>query len=140
MRERQCVHQGRRSPTWFERADTATVAQFALGDMSVCSVEVDTPILCSPFAEPGEHWWIEEGLTPERREGRRPAGYWYRDPKAPEPEARFTRGAGKIGSQVFFVPPTASAGELRPPSPQARTRRWTVVTEQPRWVAISRRL
>ena len=56
------------------------------------SVEVDTPILCSPFVEPGEHWWIEEGLTPERREGRRPAGYRYRDPKAPEPEAGFTRG------------------------------------------------
>ncbi|MEX2422045.1 MAG: type III restriction endonuclease subunit R, partial [Actinomycetota bacterium] len=56
------------------------------------SVEVDTPILCSPFAEPGEHWWIEEGRMPERRSGRRPAGYWYRDPKAPEPEAGFTRG------------------------------------------------
>jgi type III restriction enzyme len=56
------------------------------------SVEVDTPILCSPFVEPGEHWWIEERHTPERRSGRRPAGYWYRDPKAPEPEAGFTRG------------------------------------------------
>ncbi len=42
--------------------------------------------------------------------------------------------------QVFFVPPAVSADELRTPSPQAWTQRWTVVTEQPRWVAISRRL
>jgi type III restriction enzyme len=56
------------------------------------SLEVDTPILCSPFAEPSEHWWIEEGKMPDRRAGRRPAGYWYRDPRAPEPEAGFTRG------------------------------------------------
>jgi type III restriction enzyme len=58
----------------------------------VSAFEVESPILCSPFAEPGEHWWIEEGMLPERREGRRPAGYWYRDPKAPEPEEGFTRG------------------------------------------------
>jgi type III restriction enzyme len=56
------------------------------------SVEVGQPILCSPFAEPTEHWWIEEGKLAERREGRRPAGYWYRDPRAPEPEEGFTRG------------------------------------------------
>jgi type III restriction enzyme len=58
----------------------------------VSSIEVENPILCSPFVEPGEHWWIEDGRMPERRPGRRPAGYWYRDPKAPEPEAGFTRG------------------------------------------------
>jgi type III restriction enzyme len=58
----------------------------------VSSLEVDTPILCSPFDEPDEHWWIEEGKTPDRRSGRRLAGYWYRDPRAPEPEAGFTRG------------------------------------------------
>ena len=87
------------------------------------SFEVESPILCSPFAEPGEHWWIEEGTVPDRRFGRRPAGYWYRDPKAPEPEAGFTRGEDpgsgllrstrgslsalfvKIRGQVFFVPP-----------------------------------
>ena len=56
------------------------------------SVEVGEPILSSPFVEPGEHWWIEEGRMPERRPGRRPAGYWYRDPRAPEPEEGFTRG------------------------------------------------
>jgi type III restriction enzyme len=45
--------------------------------------EVPEPILNSPFEEPGEHWNIEEGATPEKRSGRRPAGYFYRDPKAP---------------------------------------------------------
>ena len=54
--------------------------------------EVETPILCLPFAEPTEHWWIEEGRVAERRPGRRPPGYWYRDPRAPEPEEGFTRG------------------------------------------------
>ena len=54
--------------------------------------EVPEPILNSPFAEPAEHWYIEEGETPERRPGRRDAGYFYRDPNAPvadsEHEAR----------------------------------------------------
>src|SRR5262245_16237094 len=44
--------------------------------------EVPEPILNSPYAEPAKHWHIEEGNLPERREGRRPAGYFYRDPKA----------------------------------------------------------
>ena len=57
--------------------------------------------------------------------------------------ARFLNQQGErveSWGQVFFVPPVASADELRRPSPQAWTRRWTVVTEQPRWVAISRKL
>jgi type III restriction enzyme len=45
--------------------------------------EVPEPILNSPYDEPGEHWNIEEGASPEKRRGRRPAGYFYRDPKAP---------------------------------------------------------
>lgn len=49
--------------------------------------EVSTPILNSPFVEPAEHWVIAEGAPPERKLGRRPAGYFYRDPKAPPPEA-----------------------------------------------------
>ena len=43
--------------------------------------EVPSPILNSPFAEPKEHWWILEGQPAERRQGRRPALYFYRDPK-----------------------------------------------------------
>jgi type III restriction enzyme len=54
--------------------------------------EVPQPILNSPFEEPLEYWHIEEGIQPERRKGRRAAGYFYRDPKAPatqgEHEAR----------------------------------------------------
>ena len=44
------------------------------------SFEVPEPILNSPFAEPQEHWWIMEGQIPERRQGRRPAMYYYREP------------------------------------------------------------
>ena len=54
--------------------------------------EVPEPILNSPFEEPAWHWNIEEGEEPEKKPGRREAGYFYRDPKAPaadsEHEAR----------------------------------------------------
>lgn len=50
------------------------------------SYEVPQPILNSPYEEPAEHWYLEEGKEPERRQGRRPAGYFYRDPKAPPSE------------------------------------------------------
>jgi len=50
--------------------------------------EVPQPILNSPFEEPKEHWHIVEGDSPECRPGRRPAMYFYRDPKAtPQKEA-----------------------------------------------------
>ena len=48
--------------------------------------EVEQPILNSPFEEPAEHWLIQEGQAPRRESGRRQAGYFYRDPKAPQPE------------------------------------------------------
>ncbi len=50
------------------------------------SFEVEEPILNSPFEEPLEHWKIEEGTAPQRAQGRRRAGYFYRDPKGLEPE------------------------------------------------------
>jgi type III restriction enzyme len=53
----------------------------------VTAFEVEQPILNSPFEEPAEHWQIEEGHAPERLPTRRRAGYFYRDPKAPVPEA-----------------------------------------------------
>jgi type III restriction enzyme len=37
------------------------------------SYEVPDPIISSPFEEPREHWYIQEGEEPERRHGRRPA-------------------------------------------------------------------
>lgn len=56
------------------------------------NLEVEQPIRNSPYDEPAEHWHIEEGQPPEIRADRRPAGYFYRDPKAPissgEHEAR----------------------------------------------------
>ena len=42
--------------------------------------EVPEPILNSPFAEPVEHWSISEYNPPERRQGRRPAMYFFRPP------------------------------------------------------------
>jgi type III restriction enzyme len=53
--------------------------------------EVPEPILNSPFEEPAWHWHIEEGETPEKRPGRRPAIYYYRDPRAT------TGGQGTMG-------------------------------------------
>ena len=41
---------------------------------------VPTPILNGPFDEPAKHWHLEPGEPPEERTGRRPAGYFYRDP------------------------------------------------------------
>jgi len=46
------------------------------------SYEVPEPIINSPFDEPRQHWHIEEGKDPELLPGRRPAMYFYRDPKA----------------------------------------------------------
>ena len=43
--------------------------------------EVPEPILNSPFAEPESYWHIVEGEPPQMRDGRRPAMYFYRDPK-----------------------------------------------------------
>jgi type III restriction enzyme len=42
--------------------------------------EVPQPIICSPFLEPHEHWFLEEGVEPRREPGRRPAHYFYRAP------------------------------------------------------------
>src|SRR5262245_21782341 len=46
------------------------------------SFEVQQPIICSPYEEPGEHWVIREGEEPELRAGRRAPVYYYRDPSA----------------------------------------------------------
>jgi type III restriction enzyme len=55
--------------------------------------EVPQPILNSPFEEPQEHWHILEGEMPEQRPGRRPAMYFYRDPKT-KPEKEYGTVAG----------------------------------------------
>jgi type III restriction enzyme len=48
----------------------------------VSSFEVAEPILNSPYDEPDRYWHLQQGAAPELREGRRPAGYFYRDPRA----------------------------------------------------------
>lgn len=55
--------------------------------------EVSEPILNSPFEEPKEYWDIIEGEQPQRLPGRRPAMYFYRDPKA-KPEKYAGHEAG----------------------------------------------
>ncbi len=55
--------------------------------------EVPQPILNSPFEEPQEHWHIVEGEEPKQRPGRRPAMYFYRDPKV-KPEKDYGTVAG----------------------------------------------
>lgn len=54
--------------------------------------EVPQPILNGPFEMPGEHWRLMEGEPPERVQGRRVAGYWYRDPKANVQDGGGSRG------------------------------------------------
>lgn len=43
--------------------------------------EVPEPIICSPFLEPAEHWFLVRGELPDKRKGRRPAEYLYHDPR-----------------------------------------------------------
>lgn len=57
--------------------------------------EVPEPIINSPFDEPQVHWHIAEGEEPVKRPGRRPAMYYYRDPKA-SPNSQ-----GKIGGTAI---------------------------------------
>lgn len=54
--------------------------------------EVPTPILNGPFAEPARHWRLEEGVPPEILPGRRPAGYYYRDPRRGVQDGGGSRG------------------------------------------------
>ena len=75
------------------------------------SYEVPEPIINSPFDEPKQQWHIEEGKDPELRPDRRPAMYFYRDPKAkPERNERSNvgiaielktrrRGVGRVRSR-----------------------------------------
>ena len=45
------------------------------------SLAVDRPIINSPFREPDTYWLYEQDTgLPRQAPGRRPAGYYYRDP------------------------------------------------------------
>lgn len=45
-------------------------------------IEVDSPIINSPFREPELYWQIERGKQPTKQLGRRPASYYYRVPES----------------------------------------------------------
>lgn len=45
-------------------------------------VEVESPIINSPFFEPQLHWQIERAKQPVKAPGRRPASYFYRVPES----------------------------------------------------------
>src|ERR1044071_4081455 len=81
--------------------------------------EVPEPILNSPYEKPEFHWLIKEGEAPVPQEGRRRAGYFYRDPKSPatgfQHEARGERVdlalVNRIRGQVDAWRPLALRGE-----------------------------
>ena len=54
--------------------------------------EVPTPILNGPFEAPALHWRLEPGEPPEEQAGRRPAGYYYREPKRGVQDGGGSRG------------------------------------------------
>ena len=54
--------------------------------------EVPAPILNGRFDEPGRHWHLEPGEPPEQRQGRRTAGYYYRDPRGGVQDGGGSRG------------------------------------------------
>ena len=45
---------------------------------------VEKPILCSPYAEPAEHWVYTTEGDAIRMPGRRPASYWYKTQRIAE--------------------------------------------------------
>ena len=45
--------------------------------------EVPEPILNAPFEGPQEYWLLRKGEEPQKLDGRRSAGYFYRDPALP---------------------------------------------------------
>jgi type III restriction enzyme len=51
---------------------------------------VENPIINSPYEVPEHYWLIREGVRPEKKDGRRPASYFFR---VPERAARGRRGA-----------------------------------------------
>jgi len=80
--------------------------------------EVPTPILNSPFEPPAEYWDLREGEPPQRLQGRRPAGYYYRDPRAGVQGAGGSRGVSREMPLVNTI-----RGRLRPSGPDMAEKR-----------------
>jgi len=62
--------------------------------------EVPEAIICSPFEEPSHYWYLEEGQEPDKRDGRRPAIYYYPE-QASEDAA--TKGATGTAIELKLV-------------------------------------
>lgn len=62
--------------------------------MTAALPTVENPIINSPYEEPRFHWQIRKGELPRKREGRRPAAYFFRIPEGAG------RGRGKKAAQV----------------------------------------
>lgn len=62
--------------------------------MTAALPTVENPIINSPYEEPHFHWLIRKGEVPQKREGRRPAAYFFRVPEGAG------RGRGKKAAQV----------------------------------------
>src|SRR5258708_2754551 len=46
---------------------------------------VEKPILCSPYKEPGQHWYYDRSTgIPQKRDGRRDAQCWYKTERGRE--------------------------------------------------------
>ena len=60
--------------------------------------EVPQPIINLPFEEPRYYYYIQEGEAPQKREGRRPASYFFR---VPERAARGRKTATKQQVELF---------------------------------------
>jgi type III restriction enzyme len=70
-------------------------------------IEVDSPIINSPFEEPREHWVVTREHPPRRAPGRRKSCYYFR---VPERAARGPRGGGARSQRALFG--VADVGEL----------------------------
>ena len=68
-------------------------------------LEVESPIINSPFYEPSFHWQIRKGEPPVKAEGRRPASYYFRVPEHAQ------RGRRQGGAQDLFGEPDVGQEE-----------------------------
>lgn len=82
---------------------------------------VENPIINSPYEEPRFHWLIRKGEVPQKHEGRRTAGYFFRVPEGAG------RGRGKKAVQVelFESDTPGTEVELQVPNQiRERLMRW----------------
>lgn len=78
---------------------------------------VENPIINSPFDTPSSHWDFS-GLTPQKRDGRRPAGYYG--------TLRTEKAEGPVAQHEFL--PINLVNQIRPRVDEWRTKKWPGVT------------